>query len=420
LHKIHQMRVLIVNTSERIGGAAIAATRLMEALKRNGVKAKMVVRDKQTDHLTVISVGSRWLQPVRFCWERLVIFMANKFSRRNLFQLDIANTGTDITTLDEFQRADVIHLHWVNQGYLSLNDIKKIMTSGKRVVITMHDQWYFTGVCHYSGDCEKYKTQCHHCELMNGTLFGDFAKQVFEKKKAIYSNTKLTFIGCSKWIADLARTSALTEGHKVINIPNAIDTELFQPVDKAKARENFNLPSDKRLLLFGSQRITDERKGFSLLVEALEIIKKEHSDLADQIELIVVGGDSEKVKGMVPFRTHSISYVSSPRKMVELYSAADIYVTPSLQDNLPNTIVESMACGIPCVGFKVGGIPEMIDHQQDGYVAEYKDSSDFAKGILWTLAPERYSALCEAARSKALHTYSQSAVAQKYIEAYEG
>lgn len=413
------MRVLIVNTSERIGGAAIAATRLMEALKRNGVKAKMMVRDKQTDHLTVIPVGDRYMHTMRFLWERLVIFIANKFSRRNLFQLDIANTGTDITTMDEFKRADVIHLHWVNQGYLSLSDIEKIMTSGKKVVITMHDQWYFTGACHYSGDCDKYKTQCQKCELMNGTLFGDFAKQVFDRKKAIYSHTHLTFIGCSRWIADLARTSRLTEGHTVISIPNAIDTDLFCPVDKLESRLHFGLPAEKHLLLFGSQRITDERKGFKLLVEALEIIKRDNPELAQQIELVVVGGDSAKVNGLVPFPTHSVSYVSSPRKMIELYNAADLYVTPSLQDNLPNTIVESMACGTPCVGFKVGGIPEMIDHKENGYVAEYKDSADFARGILWALDSERHSVLCREARNKALATYSQPAVAKKHIEVYE-
>ena len=149
------MRVLIVNTSERVGGAAIAANRLMEALKKNGVKVKMLVRDKQTDHLTVLSIGHHWMQPLKFIWERLCIFIANNFSRKNLFQVDIANAGTDITKLSEFQRADVIHLHWVNQGFLSLADIDKVMHAGKPVVITMHDQWYFTGICHYSGKDRK-------------------------------------------------------------------------------------------------------------------------------------------------------------------------------------------------------------------------------------------------------------------------
>lgn len=412
------MRVLIINTSEQIGGAAIAANRLMEALKKNGVRAKMLVRDKQTDRLTVVRVRSNWRLPFAFLWERLVIYVSNMFSKRNLFQVDIANTGTDVTNLSDFQRADVIHLHWVNQGFLSLKSIEKIMQSGKPVVITMHDQWYFTGICHYSDKCDRYKELCHDCEMMNGKLLGDWSRRVFERKAKIYGEAKLTFVGCSKWIADLARQSKLTEGQKVVNIPNAIDTMFFRPQYKTYARQQFQLPLDKKLLLFGSQRITDERKGFSLLVDALNIIKEKHPEVAANVDLVVVGGDSEKVRQAVPFGVYTVSYVSDPEKMVTLYNAIDVYVTPSLQDNLPNTIVESMACGIPCVGFNVGGIPEMIDHKENGYVAEYKNAADLAEGIVWTLT-SNYSTLSRNARVKAVDTYGEEAVAKKYIEVYE-
>ena len=412
------MRVLIINTSERVGGAAIAANRLMEALKKNGVKVKMLVRDKQTDHLTVLPVGHNWTQPFKFAWERLCIFIANCFSRKNLFQVDIANTGTDVTQLTEFQRADVIHLHWVNQGFLSLSNINKIIHAGKPVVITMHDQWYFTGICHYSGDCQKYKELCQHCELMKCTLFGDLAKQVFLKKEKMYSNARLTFVGCSQWMADLAKTSRLTQGHKVVSIPNAINTERFLPMDKAEARRAFRLPQDKQLLLFGCQRITDERKGFTLLVEALQLIKKTHPDVAQATEVVVVGGQAEYVRKQVPFDIIPVNYVSDPQRMVMLYNAVDVYVTPSLQDNLPNTIMEALACGTPCVGFKVGGIPEMIDHKKNGYVATYKDAQDFADGILWTLAAD-HPTLSRQARNKVMTTYSENAVARKFIDVYE-
>jgi len=411
------MRVLIINTSERVGGAAIAANRLMQALKKNGIKVKMLVRDKQTDHLTVFSVGHNWTQPIKFLWERLCIFIANNFSRKNLFQVDIANTGTDITQHTEFQRADVIHLHWVNQGFLSLSNINKILHAGKPVVITLHDQWYFTGICHYSGNCQKYQELCHHCELMRGTLWGDLAKQVFLKKEKLYSDVQLTFVGCSQWMANLAKTSKLTQGHKVVSIPNAIDTDLFCPQDKMQARQAFNLPKDKRLLLFSCQRITDERKGFHYFVEALQLLKQQRPDLAKGTEIVVVGGEAESLRHRVPFNIFPISYVSDPQKMVQLYNAVDLYVTPSLQDNLPNTIMESMACGTPCVGFNVGGIPEMIDHQENGYVAAYKDAQDFANGILWTLGADQ-GILSRQARNKVMTTYSEDAVAYKYKDVY--
>ena len=412
------MRVLIVNTSERIGGAAIAANRLMDALKKNGVRASMLVRDKQTDRLTVHSVSGGWRQPMKFLWERLCIFIANGFNRKQLFLTDIANTGSDVTMLPEFQRADVIHLHWVNQGFLSLDVIEKIVHSGKKVVVTMHDQWYFTGVCHYSGECEKYMDLCHDCELMGGRLLGDMARKVFLQKQRIYKDTHITFVGCSRWMADMARRSHLAAGQRVVNIPNAINIEVFRPMDKMQAREVMQLPADKRLLLFGCQRITDKRKGFHLLVDALQTVKQTRPELAKEVEIVVVGGEAESVRNQVPFDIMPISYVSDTEKMVALYNAVDVYVTPSLQDNLPNTIMEAMACGVPCVGYNVGGISEMIDHKANGYVAEHCNGNDLADGIVWTLTAD-HGALSRNARQKVMDTYSENIVARQYMKVYE-
>ena len=182
------MRVLIINTSERIGGAAVAAGRLMESLKNNGIKAKMLVRDKQTDQISVVGLKGSWLHVWKFMWERIVIWKANRFKKNDLFAVDIANTGTDITSLPEFQQADVIHLHWINQGMLSLNTIRKILTSGKPVVWTMHDMWPCTGICHYARECKNYEQECHHCPYIYGGVGKkDLSTRIFRKKKEIYS-----------------------------------------------------------------------------------------------------------------------------------------------------------------------------------------------------------------------------------------
>lgn len=414
------MRVLIVNTSEATGGAAIAANRLMEALKSNGVKATMMVRDKQTSQITVASAGSKWLMALRFIWERLLIMFAMGTRKRDIWQVDLANVGTDITGTDEFQQADVIHLHWVNQGFLSLSVIKKILNSGKRVVITMHDMWYFTGICHYSAKCDKYKTECQDCPLLKHKLFGrDLASSVFNKKKKIYDQSNITFVGCSRWMKELAESAALTRSHKVVTIHNTINTKHFAPQDKVEQRKMMGLPEGRKLILFGSQRITDERKGFSYLVKACEYLKEAYPELSEQITVVVVGTNSEEVKSQVPFDVVAVDYVSDEKQMISLYNAVDIYVTPSLQDNLPNTIMESMSCAVPCVGFKVGGIPEMIDHRQTGYVADYKDSKDFADGIAWVLQPENYDRLSKNSRDKVLRDYSQSHISRLYTDVYE-
>ena len=230
------MRVLIINTSERIGGAAIAANRLMDALRNNGIQAKMLVRDKQTENIAVIGLNKSLWKIWQFIWERAVIWMANRFKQHNLFEVDIANTGTDITSLPEFTQADVIHLHWVNQGMLSLTDIRRIIDSGKPIVWTMHDMWPFTGICHYAGECDKYTTHCEHCPILYKGNKKDLSYQVFQQKEKMFNGSKISFVTCSQWLGEMARKSHLLQHHSITSIPNAINTNLFKPRDKAIAR----------------------------------------------------------------------------------------------------------------------------------------------------------------------------------------
>lgn len=379
------MRVLIANTTERTGGAAIAANRLAKALQAEGIEVSTATRS--TSHLS--------LKPLAFYWERLRIFLANRLSKHNLWQVDIANCGVDITHTPEFKAADVVHLHWVNQGFLSLKGIEKILKSGKRIVWTLHDQWPYAGICHYTEQCDRFQTHCHHCPLLAQPSANDLSYQVFEEKRRILAKADITFVGCSQWIADEARKSPLTEGHRIVSIPNAIDHTIFRPVPKAEARRQFGLPEEERVVLFICQKVTDERKGIRYLEEAMQLLP--------DVRVIRVGkgGDYE---------------ISDERRMALIYAAADVFVTPSLQDNLPNTIVEAMSCGTPCVGFHVGGIPEMIHHKQDGYVARYRDANDLAEGIRYVLShPE----LAQAATQYAHETYDEHRVAQMYMKEYE-
>ena len=412
------MRVLIINTSERIGGAAIAANRLMEALKNNGIKTKMLVRDKQTDQISVVELKKSWWKVWQFIWERVVIWQANHFKKHNLFAVDIANTGTNITALPEFTQADVIHLHWINQGMLSLTDIRRIIQSGKPIVWTMHDMWPFTGICHYAGDCDKYATQCHNCPQLYKGSRKDIAYRTFQKKKKLFEGAQITFVACSRWLESLAKKSDLIKGQTITNIPNAINTNLFKPRDKKQAREKCHLPQDKKLLLFGSVKITDKRKGIDYLVSACKQIASSYPDFSKELGVVVFGNQAEQYASLFPFPIYPMNYVSNEKELVDIYNAVDLYVTPSLQDNLPNTIVEAMACGIPCIGFNVGGIPQMIDHLHNGYVARYKSSEDFANGIHWILTDPEYDELSAQACRKVLGNYSESIIAKKYTDLF--
>ena len=413
------MRVLIINTSERMGGAAIAANRLMDALRNNGIQAKMLVRDKKTDQVTVIGLKKSLWKIWQFIWERIVIWKANHFKNHNLFAVDIANTGTDITTFPEFKEADIIHLHWINQGMLSLENLKKILQSGKPIVWTMHDMWPCTGICHHARECDKYHKECHHCPyLYNGGAKKDLSNQIFRKKKELYKLAPITFITCSQWLKEKATQSALLDKHNIVHIPNPIKINLFTPRNKVEARQRYNLPTDKKLILFGSVKITDKRKGIDYFVESCKILAENHPELVNNLGVAVYGKESEQLKSLVPFQVYALDYISNEKELVYVYNAVDLFVTPSLEENLPNTIMEAMACGIPCVGFNVGGIPEMIDHLHNGYVADYKSAEDFANGIHWALSEGEYQSLSEEARRKVMTSYSENAVTKKYIEVY--
>ncbi|MBQ1669916.1 MAG: glycosyltransferase family 4 protein [Prevotella sp.] len=405
------MRVLIVNTSERTGGAAVAANRLMMALNNNGVKAKMLVRDKESDSLTVVGLPKSPMLNWHFLWERLVIFFHCRFSRKHLFEIDLANSGSDITKLREFQEADVIHLHWINQGMLSLSGIRKILKSGKPVVWTMHDIWPATAISHLTLNCRNFTTHCHNCRLLPGKgSSSDLSTSVWRKKEKMLEDSSIYFVTCSHWLEQEAKASALLRGQKIVSIPNPIDTHIYRSGDKQTARKNLGLPEDKRLILFVSQRVTNKNKGMDYLIDACRQLK--------DYELVILGGHAEEVVDQLPLKAHPLGYVNDERRIVEIYQAVDVFVLPSLSENLPNTIMEAMACGVPCVGFKVGGIPEEIDHKRNGYVAEYRDSDDLARGIRWILSEADYDQLSQEAVRKVAHSYSQQSVAISYLDVY--
>ncbi len=414
------MRVLIVNTSERTGGAAIAANRLMEALINNGVKAKMLVRDKQTESLTVVPLPSSVWQRWHFLWERFVIFCHLHFSKNHLFEIDIANSGNDITSLPEFQKADVIHLHWINQGMLSLQNIQKIIRSGKTVVWTMHDIWPATAICHLTLSCRHFMSGCHHCQyLPNGGSEHDLSYSIWARKKKMLSKGNISFVTCSRWLEGEARSSALLRDFHITSIPNPIDTRIYRPGSQEEARKQEQLPADKKLLLFVCQRLTNRNKGIQHFIEACRLLVSAHPEMRENTGIILLGSHAEELAEQLPLTTYPLGYVSDEQRIVSIYRAADLFVLPSLSENLPNTIMEAMACGIPCLAFRVGGIPEEIDHKKNGYLAKYEDADDLANGVHWILCEADHAQLSQQCISKVARCYSLSSVAIQYIEVYQ-
>ena len=416
------MNVLIINTNNDKGGAAIAANRLMQALNKNGILANMLVLKSSQPNTQVASVETsitvKFLIRFRFLWERLVIFFNNGFSRKNLFRVSIANTGFDLSKHPLVKQADVLHLHWINQGFLSLKSIDKLTKLNKPIIWTLHDMWACTGICHHARDCEKYTTKCYACFYLKSQSSNDLAARVFNRKKKIYTSS-IAIVTCSNWLKKKVQNSNLLKNSFTVSIPNPINTQIYRYLDKNICRTSFNLPLNKKLLLFGAENSTDDRKGLSYFLEALEFVRQHHQNLFEQIEIVIFGKMKQQIEQRIITPVHVLGYLTVEEKIVQLYNAVDAFVISSLDENLPNTIMEAMACGTPCVGFNTGGISEMIDNKQNGYVAEYKNAEDLAHGIHWVLYEADYCRLSENVRKKAESTYNEDIVANQYIELYK-
>ncbi len=413
------MRVLLVNTSERTGGASIAACRLTRALGNSGVEARLLVRDRVSDNPQVLSLPASPWNKVKFVMERAEIFLSNHFDRSRLFSVDHGAHGVDITRLPAFREADIIHLHWINQGMLSLSDVAAILRCGKPVVWTLHDMWPCTGICHQAGYCDRWLEGCGYCPLIGSRSENDLSSRTYRRKQRLMQQGRIQLVACSSWLADIARRSPITAHQPVASIPNPINTDFYCPQDKREARQRLNLPLDKRILLFVSYRATDKNKGIDYLTEALSLLCQRQPELAHHLCVVPVGHEAESLRHSFACEACPQEYVRNSKMMRDLYNAADLLVLPTLMDNLPNTIVEGMACGVPCVGFEVGGLPQMIAHGEDGYLARLRDAADFAEGIGLLLFSSRYAAISEAARRKAVENYSEKVVARRYIELYQ-
>lgn len=411
------MKVLIINTSERTGGAAVAANRLMDALNNHGVKAKMLVRDKETTNLSVCALPKTWRLRWYFLWERLCIWLHLHLKRDHLFDIDIANCGTDVTCLPEFQKADIIHLHWINQGMLSLKDIRKIFQSGKPVVWTMHDMWEATAICHHAHECRRFERECMDCPLLARPSHNDLSHQVFQRKqKALGKAGNLTFVAVSNWLADRARSSALIGHFPIKVIPNAISLSQFTIIDRNDARTTLGV-SEPYVLAFGAARIDESIKGFSYLVEALRLLVTEGRLAQNDVRLLVFGNvRNPETLTQLPVPYTHLGYLNDEHQLSLVYSASNATISSSLYETFGQTLIEAMACGSIPISFDGSGQTDIITHQKDGYLAKRLSAESLADGIEWAL---RHHIPAQELRRSVSRRYAESVVAHHYIELYD-
>ncbi len=410
--------ILHLSTFQWEGGAAVAASRLNQALRKHGVDSQMLVyRAQRTESGVTAFADSSWKEKLfwaRFSAERLR-FLPHEKDKSVRFAFSPAAVGVPIERHPLVQRADVINLHWINFGFISLTGLERLFALGKPVVWTMHDMWAFTGGCHYSRGCEQFHGHCQFCPYLKNPGAYDLSFEIFEKKKQFLTHAPLTFVSPSRWLCQLIQKAALTRHLPAHTIPNPIDTTIFCPKNKTELREKLGLPVDKKLVLFTGANTQDPRKGFIYFEEAINMLA-----LKDKMgEVIFFGKSQPDAYQKLQWPVHDLGKLSDIVRIAEAYAAADVLVVSSLEDNLPNTVMEAMACGTPVVGFENGGIPEMIDHLTNGYVVDYQSAESLAVGIKWVLENSATEKLSENARQKVLETYAEEVIAQKYEDLYQ-
>ena len=415
------MKVTLINTSDAGGGAPAACMRLLKALELQQVDTMLQVQEKKTAEPLVESIGDDFWTGLKtkfnFYYERLPFIWFKARDKSVRFAFSTADAGTDITNQPDILSADILHLHWTNSGFLSIKNLKQLFSTGKPVVWTLHDMWAFTGGCHYAGECDHFKNECGNCWMLRKPYNEDLSYRGFFRKKYMLKAAKnVVFVTCSHWLADVARTSALLKGFRIETIPNPIDTEIFSPKDNDATRVKLNISPTSKVILFGAANIMDRRKGINYLVEALSILKNNYPG---EVEIVIFGKNKEFDTGLLPFKVHEVGVVTAQTELAALYSLADVFVSPTLEDNLPNTVMEALACGTPVVAFNTGGVPDMVDHFNNGYLAEYKSADDFATGIRFVLNAAKNGKLAANARKKVLDNFSNEKVAQQYMAVYQ-
>jgi glycosyltransferase involved in cell wall biosynthesis len=277
--------------------------------------------------------------------------------------------------------------------------------------------WPFTGGCHYALDCKEYSRECGYCPYLKRPGKRDLSHRIWKKKMSLFRDSQVSVITPSAWLQRCVEASSLLSHWQVTTIHNPVNHELFKPVEREKACRNLGLDPSKKYILFGAATMKNVIKGFNYFMEAMQSLAGE-GGIEEEVELLLFGKTNTDVEEAFPLKTRNIAFVKSIDTIIELYSAAHLFVIPSMQDNLPNTIIESMLCGTPVVGFDTGGIPEMIRHRENGYLAEYKSSSDLAEGVKWVLSHESYDALSARSRQSALKRFSGEQAVEEHLMLY--
>jgi len=407
------MKILIVSASDLDGGASRCAYRLHNGLIDTGVDSHMLVWNKKSHHYAVHGPNKK---------QKAINFL-QKYSEKKLLSLyknkiPYANFSPGLISHQLISRInkikpDIVNLHWICGASVSLGALGKIR---QPIVWSLHDMWPFTGGCHYDYDCQKYTTGCEACPVLGSHKSYDLSKYIFNKKLKTYKRKKDIFlVPSSNWLGEKAAHSVLLQGHPMNVIHTGLNLNIFKPIQQRLARNILNLPQNRKLVLFGSLHGTaDERKGFSFVPKTINLLKNHN------IDLVLLGDfNPSDTRDLVHIPVHLKGVLHDEETLALLYSAADVILLPSIQENLANICLESLACGTPVVAFDIGGNSDMISHKNNGYLAQPFDAHDMAHGIEWVLeCDERWEYISHEARKTAEQKFDAKIIAYQYQQLF--
>lgn len=402
------MKVVHINAVSVGGGAAIAATRHVEAMINAGYDACLVASRNEKYNYFVKKIPRAQIA--------LAANLALTEAVRRIQRKILAPIGTysfnytsfPVHKMEVVKESDIIIIHWIN-GLLDTSEIEKILKLGKPTYWYMHDMYPITGGCHHALECNKYTDRCYLCTLCTKAFPYDFARHNFDKKLKVFSKySNLSFITPSTWLGCCVRKSKIGQGHNVFVIPNVINTDIFKPLG-IETKSFFGLNSNKRTILFSANNLDDPYKGAKFVFECLKKLDPE------KYEGLVIGVANQSVLHTLPINVISTGRLSDEIALSVAYNACDTVLISSVAENYPNVVLEAMACGKPCIGFQTGGISDLIKHEISGYLTKEKTASSLCEGIDYVFASkDRYENLSSNARKQIVNNNSYSCLQLLY------
>lgn len=371
------MKVVLINRSDQLGGAAIATLRLMHGLQSLGVEARMVVVDRRGSDPSVALAGAAWSRRWAFYAERLGIYCHNGRRRDTLFKIDTATHGIDVSRHPWVQEANALLLGWTNQGMLSLDGIERLGRLGKPIIWTMHDMWPCTGVCHHAYECGGFKAQCAGCPLL--PVGSQLARNTLQRKAALYGKVPIRFVAVSHWLEQCCRKSALLHDADITVIGNPFPTSDYACDYVARP----GMPDDAIVIAMGAARLDDPVKGFDLLVESTRHLRQWYPELAERVHVLLYGElrDQSLLRQLAVNYTY-LGYITD---INAVFRQAHIVLSTSRYESFGYTLLEGMASGCIPITTGAGGQTDIVQHDLNGFVMPNDAPHWLARGIDWAI-----------------------------------